>query len=156
MDNELEILESTAHPNIVRIYELLHDEKYYFIVSEFIRHGELYEFIVRKGVISELDVTKIAKQLFMAINYLHSNDIVHRDIKPENILIDNIDTMEIKLTDFGFATFHQQQSLDDVLGSPIYMPPEIIKEQKYGNKVDVWSSGVVTYVLITGKPPFMG
>jgi len=92
----------------------------------------------------------------MAINYLHSNDIVHRDIKPENILIDNIDNMEIKLTDFGFATFHQSKSLDDVLGSPIYMPPEIIREERYGNKVDVWSAGVVAYVLITGKPPFVG
>ena len=93
------------HPNILKVFELLHDDKYYFIVSEYMKYGELYDFIVKKGSIAENEVKHIVKQLFMAINYLHQQNIVHRDIKPENILISNKDQMEIKLTDFGFACF---------------------------------------------------
>lgn len=94
----------------------------------------------------------------MALNYMHSSNIVHRDIKPENILMekkDPLSKLEIKLTDFGFATyFDQNKKLDEVLGSPIYMPPEIVKHEKYDQKADVWSAGVVTYVMLCGKPPF--
>ena len=103
MMNELSVLETVSHPNIMRIIELLHDDGYYFIVSEYMKHGELYEFIVERGTISEKEVKHIVRQLYMAINYLHQNNTVHRDIKPENILISNKKTMEIKLTDFGFA-----------------------------------------------------
>ena len=87
---------------------------------------------------------------------MHKNNIVHRDIKPENILIANKKSLEIKLTDFGFATYHNQKDLKDVLGSPMYMAPEIVKRQKYDNKVDCWSIGVVTFVLLTGSTPFDG
>lgn len=126
MNNELAVLETTSHPNIVQTIELLHDDNFYFIISEFVRFGELYEFVVQKGTITEREVKHIMKQLFLSINYLHNANIVHRDIKPENILISDVEKMEIKLTDFGFATFHSQKSLNDVLGSPIYMPPEIV------------------------------
>jgi len=105
MDNELLVLEATAHPNIMRIYELLNDDKFYFIVSEYLRHGELYDFIIKRGTITESEVKTIIKQLFMAINYMHLNKIMHRDIKPENILIDSLDDLYIKLTDFGFAAY---------------------------------------------------
>lgn len=88
---------------------------------------------------------------------MHSNKIAHRDIKPENILIDDIHNLQIKLTDFGFATyFDEKDKMDEVLGSPLYMPPEIVKHEKYTSKVDVWSAGVVTYILLCGRPPFFG
>ena len=81
---------------------------------------------------------------------------MHRDIKPENILIEDTKTIEIKLTDFGFATyFDSKAKLDEVLGSPIYMPPEIVAHQKYDSKVDIWSSGIVVYILLSGKAPFV-
>ena len=124
----------------MRIYELLHDEKFIFIVSEYIKHGELYDYIVERasspqGALTETEVKTLAKQLFLALNYMHSSNIVHRDIKPENILMekkDPLSKLEIKLTDFGFATyFDQNKKLDEVLGSPIYMPPEIVKHEKY-------------------------
>jgi len=86
---------------------------------------------------------------------MHLNKVMHRDIKPENILIDSLDDLYIKLTDFGFAAFFKEKDkLKDVLGSPIYMPPEIVNLQPYGSKVDIWSAGVVVYVLLCGKPPF--
>lgn len=135
MHSELQVLEDTAHPNIVRIYELLHDDKFYFIVSELIRHGELFDHLIRRGEqglgpLSEAEVRGAAKQLLYALNYMHSLSIAHRDIKPENILIESVEAtgLQIKLTDFGFAHyFNQQEKLSEVLGSPLYMAPEIIK-----------------------------
>lgn len=128
MMNELKVLETTVHPNIVRLYELLNDDEFYYIVSEYLKYGELYDFIVKQGHISEPQVQKIVKQLFLAINYMHTNNMVHRDIKPENILIDSVTDVYIKLTDFGFASFYEAQGMmDDMLGSPMYMPPEIVK-----------------------------
>lgn len=157
MQNELLILEETSHPNIMKIYELLEDDRFIFIVSEFIRYGELYDFVVKTGKVSENLVQKIVYQIFLALNYMHKNNIAHRDIKPENILIDSITNLSIKLTDFGFATyFDKTDLLDEVLGSPIYMSPEIVKNEKYDSKCDVWSTGVVAYVLLSGKPPFFG
>jgi len=82
---------------------------------------------------------------------------MHRDIKPENILMDSIDDLYVKLTDFCFSTyFRPGQGMSQVLGSPLYMPPEIVSKQEYDSKVDIWSAGVVTYVLLTGEPPFNG
>jgi calcium-dependent protein kinase len=163
MRNELQILEETSHPNIMRVYELLHDDKFYFIVSEFIRHGELYDMILERskspqGALTEKEVKTVVRQIFLALNYMHLKGIVHRDIKPENVLIENLENLEIKLTDFGFATYfdHRKGELNEVLGSPLYMPPEIVKHEKYDSKVDIWSAGVMTYILLVGKPPFMG
>lgn len=118
----------------MRIYELLEDEKFYFVVSEFIRFGELYDYIVKRsesslGAMTEKEVKVVAKQIFYALNYMHEKNIAHRDIKPENILIDSIDgsALQIKITDFGFAQyFNKEEKLTEVLGSPLYMPPEII------------------------------
>ena len=88
---------------------------------------------------------------------MHARKIAHRDIKPENILLESLEKLEIKLTDFGFATyFNERDQLDEVLGSPLYMPPEIVRQQRYDSKVDVWSAGAVAHILLSGRPPFMG
>jgi len=91
---------------------------------------------------------------------MHSHNIVHRDLKPENILLESEDpdNLNIKITDFGFACFFnpKEQGLREVLGSPLYMAPEIIQEQPYNHKVDIWSIGVITYILLSGRPPFKG
>ena len=90
---------------------------------------------------------------------MHQKNIAHRDIKPENILIDSIEgnALQIKITDFGFAQYYdKQEKLTEVLGSPIYMPPEIIKAQKYDSKADIWSASVVVFIMLSGSPPFIG
>ena len=102
------------------------------------------------------------RQVLLALNYMHQQGIVHRDIKPENILIDSRldqegDSINIKLTDFGFACFFNGDKLMKTwLGTPHYMAPEITKKQAYGNKVDVWSVGVVAHAILTGQVPFTG
>lgn len=95
MRSELQVLEQLSHPNIIRIYELLQDERCYYIVSEYLRYGELCQYIVERknsprGPLTEAEVKVVVKQLFYALNYLHKMGIAHRDIKPENILIDSL------------------------------------------------------------------
>jgi len=95
----------------------------------------------------------------LAINYMHKQSITHRDLKPENILLEskNIDTLDIKIADFGFSCiFDPDEGLDLVLGSPLYMAPEIIEGKIYNEKVDIWSIGVITYMLLSGRNPFPG
>lgn len=97
----------------------------------------------------------------MGLNYMHKKNIVHRDIKPENLLFESRDltNLNIKITDFGFAKCYDPfnfEGFDDVLGSPLYMAPEVVKKLKYDTKVDIWSLGIVTYILLSGRPPFAG
>jgi calcium-dependent protein kinase len=91
---------------------------------------------------------------------MHKKNIVHRDIKPENILLESKEEgkLSIKITDFGFAKCYDpiEGGLQDTLGSPLYMAPEIVKKIKYDTKVDIWSLGVMTYIMLTGRPPFTG
>ena len=95
-----------------------------------------------------------------ALNYMHTTmKMVHRDLKPENLLLEskNHDNLNVKIADFGFSCFYDpKEGLDLVLGSPLYMAPELINRQKYNDKVDIWSLGVITFMLITGKNPFPG
>lgn len=159
--NELEVLEKTIHPHITRIFELLEDTKNYYIVMEVITGGNLLQKIGSLGAFTESQARTVIKQLLLALNYMHSMQIMHRDLKPENILCeenaDDVDNrnIQIKLTDFGFATKYDpdhKQTLS--LGSPLYMAPELCKEVEYDDKVDSWSVGVIAFVLLTGTPPF--
>lgn len=99
---------------IMRIYELLHDDKNYYVVSEYLRGGQLFETLVKKlkegSSMTEADVQKITKQLYLALNYMHEKGIMHRDIKPENILLESKKDFNIKLADFGFAAFFQHST----------------------------------------------
>ena len=112
--------------------ELLEDEVNFYIVSELVTGGELYDYIIKKKRLSERESANVIKQILLALNYMHQQNIAHRDIKPENILIapeDDSDTINVKLTDFGFACFFKsEKGLKQVLGSPLYMAPEIYKD----------------------------
>ena len=128
---------------------------------EVITGGNLLQKIGNLGAFTESQACNVVKQLLLALNYMHSMQIMHRDLKPENILCEenaddeNDNNIQIKLTDFGFATKYdpdQKQTLS--LGSPFYMAPELCKEVEYDHTVDVWSVGIIAFVLLTGTPPF--
>lgn len=162
MEQELEVLSKTDHPHMVRVFELLQDEAHFYIVTELVTGGELYDHIIKVKRLSERQAADVIKQLLLALNYMHEQDICHRDIKPENILLAPEESTEpgklnLKLTDFGFACFYRpERGLKQVLGSPLYMAPEIVREEQYDKKVDIWSVGIIAHILLSGCPPFYG
>lgn len=154
MRQELQVLANVNHPNIMRIYELLEDDNNYYVVSEIICGGELFDQIIKKGKLSYLESAKIIKQTLMALAHMHEQGIVHRDLKPENILM--VDDDNIKVADFGFAVPLKGKKQTQVLGSPLYMAPELVLGKEYSSEVDIWAMGVITHILLTGTPPFSG
>ena len=109
---------------------------------------------------SEADAAYVAYQLLYALNYMHKQNIVHRDMKPENVLLESKDpgNWHVKITDFGFSKCYDpmEGGLQETLGSPLYMAPEIVKKLPYDYKVDIWSLGVMIYIILSGNPPFKG
>jgi len=158
---EIEVLSNLDHPNILKIYEYFVDENKYYILMELCEGGELYEKIIEFQYFSEHDAAKIMKKLFSCIFYLHSKGIVHRDLKPENILLekeknDEMKDFTIKLIDFGTSNyFEPSNKLTYKIGTAYYIAPEVIN-QSYTEKCDIWSLGVIMYVLLSGRPPFEG
>ena len=156
---EIEILRKISHPNITNIFEIFADSKKYYVIMEFLEGGELFDAITGIGSFSEESACQIMKQLLSAIYYLHSNCIVHRDLKPENIMLSQKPengNYHIKLIDFGTAKiFNPGKKMNKIIGTSYYIAPEVIKE-KYNEKCDVWSCGIILYILICGYPPFNG
>ena len=153
---EVEILKKLIHPNIMQIFEFYEDKKNFYIITELCEGGELFDQIVDKGSFSEIEAAWVMKQLMSAINYIHTNNIVHRDLKPENILLDTKKNNIIKIIDWGTARFFEKnKKMNKVSGTPYYIAPEVLFE-KYDEKCDVWSCGVIMYILLCGYPPFNG
>ena len=157
-DNEINILKDVSHPHIIKIYEYFNDNIYYYIVLEYIKNGDLKNYLKKTNGITEQTTSVIFKQLLSTVSYLHSKNIVHRDIKAENILIEsfsetNLDEISIKLTDFGTANFNNK--VFKIIGTPYYVAPEVLTG-KYNEKCDMWSCGVLLYYLLVGKMPFQG
>ena len=153
---EVEILKKLIHPNIMQIYEFYEDKKNFYIITEICEGGELFDQIVQKGSLSEDEAANVVKQLLSAVNYIHLNNIVHRDLKPENILLDTQKNNIIKIIDWGTARFFEKnKKMNKVSGTPYYIAPEVLFE-KYDEKCDVWSCGIIMYILLCGYPPFNG
>ncbi|MBQ2499638.1 MAG: protein kinase [Bacteroidales bacterium] len=149
---EVNILSKLAHPNIMEIYEFFEDKANFYIVSELCKGGELFDKITEKGCFKEAEACPIMLQLVSAICYSHSNNIVHRDLKPENIMLENSNQASpyIKLIDWGGARyFSKNKKMSTIKGTPYYIAPEVIKEV-YDEKCDIWSLGVILYVLLCG------
>jgi len=158
---ETQILREMDHPNIIKMFNCYEDEEKYYLVTEMMTGGELFDRIVEKEFYSEADAQKVLSTLGAALLYCHVRGVVHRDLKPENILLTNQnDDASIKIADFGFAKKvtgagpGDGASLTTACGTPGYVAPEIINGKQYGKEVDMWSLGVILYILLCGYPPF--
>lgn len=155
LQEEVSVLRSIDHPNIIKLYDFYEEKKMFFMVIELMEGGELFERIVKKTFYNEKEARDLIRILLDALAYLHSRNIVHRDLKPENLLLKSpYNDFDIKLADFGFAKQVNGKSLDTQCGTPGYVAPEILKGVKYGSEVDMWSCGVIVYILLGGYPPF--
>jgi calcium-dependent protein kinase len=154
---EVDILAKLSHPNIMLVFECYEDSTNFYIISEICEGGELFDCIAEKGHFTEKDAALVMKQILSAINYSHDNNIVHRDLKPENILLDfKSDIAHLKIIDWGGARyFKKNKKMSKINGTPYYIAPEVLDE-KYDEKCDIWSCGVILYILLSGYPPFNG
>jgi len=157
--NEIEILKKLDHPKILKVIDFYSTLKKYYIITEYCPEGELFNEIIKVGKFDEGQAAFIINQILKAVTYCHKMNIIHRDIKPENIMITNREKngcLQVKLIDFGTAKiFEKGHQENKYVGSSYYMAPEIIK-RKYDEKCDLWSIGVILYILLTGRPPFDG
>ena len=153
-EQEVRIMQTLQHPNIVRVEEIVYEEKLIFVVMEYCQRGDLFNYIIKNGTLTDYVIKKIFRQVVEAIKYLHERHLAHRDIKPENILINNAGNA--KLGDFGLCHLTSPQKLlTTPCGSPLYAPPEIISGTPYdGLKSDMWSLGVVLFTMCTGSLPW--
>lgn len=152
---EISIMKIVRHPNIVRLQEVLSSRTKIYIVLEFITGGELYDQIVHQGRLSEKQSRIYFQQLIDAVDYCHSKGVYHRDLKPENLLLDSQGTL--KISDFGLSALPQQGVglLHTTCGTPNYVAPEVLRHQGYdGSAADIWSCGVILYVIMAGYLPF--
>ncbi|XP_050212738.1 serine/threonine-protein kinase TIO [Mercurialis annua] len=150
---EIDILRKLKHENIIQMLDSFESPQEFCVVTEFAQ-GELFEILEDDKSLPEEQVQAIAKQLVTALHYLHSNRIIHRDMKPQNILIGAGSI--VKLCDFGFARAMSANTvvLRSIKGTPLYMAPELVREQPYNHTADLWSLGVILYELFVGQPPF--
>ena len=149
--NEIKILTLVSHPFIVEIYGFTQDERYIYIILEFINGGELFTYL-RSVIKFPIDQSVFyAGQVVLIFEYLHSKNIIYRDLKPENLLIDTHGYL--KLTDFGFAKICLKRTYT-LCGTPEYIAPEILLNKGHGKPVDWWTFGILLYEMLAGFPPF--
>ncbi|XP_022890726.1 CBL-interacting serine/threonine-protein kinase 3-like [Olea europaea var. sylvestris] len=154
---EVATMKLIKHPNVVRLYEVMASKTKIFIVLEFVTGGELFDKIVNHGRMREDEARKYFQQLINAVDYCHSRGVYHRDLKPENLLLDA--SGNLKISDFGLSALSQQVKDDGLLhttcGTPNYVAPEVLNDHGYdGATADLWSCGVILFVLLAGYLPF--
>lgn len=153
--HEVSILQALSHPNIVKALDFFEEPERFYVVMECINGGELFDRIVKKTCYTEKEARDLTSTLLKALKYLHDKNFVHRDLKPENLLLTSEENdADVKIVDFGFATEVDGENLTSHCGTPGYIAPEILKDMHYGKTVDMWSFGVILYILLGGYPPF--
>ncbi|EPS71153.1 hypothetical protein M569_03606, partial [Genlisea aurea] len=154
---EIATMKLINHPNVVRLYEVMASRTKIFIVLEFVGGGELFDKIANHGRMGEDEARKYFQHLINAVDYCHSRGVFHRDLKLENLLMD--DAGNLKVSDFGLSAFFQEARDDGLLhtacGTPNYVAPEVLNDHGYeGAIADIWSCGVILFVLLAGYLPF--
>lgn len=151
---EITLLKKMDHPNIVKVFEFFETDFYYHVVMEYLEGRELFGMLTNKEfAYDEQTICGIMQQLLSAIQFMHTNGIMHRDLKSENVIYTG---KQIVLIDFGNSKlFNSSKKQKDLVGTSFYIAPEVIKGS-YNEKCDVWSAGIVLYVMLTGKAPFRG
>ncbi|EPS65955.1 hypothetical protein M569_08822, partial [Genlisea aurea] len=151
---EIKILRLFMHPHIIRLYEVVETHSDIYVVMEYVKSGELFDYIVEKGRLHEEEARIFFQQIISGVEYCHRNMVVHRDLKPENLLLDS--KHNVKIADFGLSNIMRDgHFLKTSCGSPNYAAPEVISGKLYaGPEVDVWSCGVILYALLCGTLPF--
>ncbi|KAF5750209.1 putative calcium-dependent protein kinase [Tripterygium wilfordii] len=153
---EVEIMKHLPeHPNIVSLKDTYEDDHAVHLVMELCEGGELFDRIVSRGHYTERAAAAVAKTIVEVVQSCHQHGVIHRDLKPENFLFANKkETALLKAIDFGLSVFFRPgETFNEIVGSPYYMAPEVLK-RNYGPEVDVWSAGVILYILLCGVPPF--
>ncbi|KAG0471485.1 hypothetical protein HPP92_016031 [Vanilla planifolia] len=153
---EIQILHHLAgHPNIISIIDAYEDAVAVHVVMELCAGGELFDRIIQKGHYTEKAAAELAKIIVGVVEACHSLGVMHRDLKPENFLfVNQMESSPLKMIDFGLSIFFKPGDIfNDVVGSPYYVAPEVLRKQ-YGQEADVWSAGVMIYILLSGVPPF--
>jgi len=156
--NEINIISSLRHPNIVLYMGASIDKKNYYMITEYLPKGSLFDYIHRdRGKISEREQINIAYEIAVALKYLHSRNVVHCDLKSSNILID--DNWKIKIGDFGLSRFFSLEDNEESkgrIGTPHWMAPEVLKGEKYEHSADIFSFGMILWEIISLEIPYYG
>ncbi|XP_039368926.1 death-associated protein kinase 2-like isoform X1 [Mauremys reevesii] len=159
VEREVSILQQLEHPNILRLHDLFASKAEMVLILELIRGGELFDFIAEKETLTEAEAIEFLQQILQGVAYMHGRHIAHFDLKPENIMLleKDVPNPKIKIIDFGLA-----QKLEDgvtfksLCGTPQYIAPEVINYEPLSSATDMWSIGVITYILLSGMSPFQG
>jgi len=152
VEKEIKYLKLLNHPNIIQIYEVIDNPKYFYIVMEYVSGGELFNYIVNNEKLDEKEASFFFSQLIHGIKEIHKKKICHRDIKPENLLL--TEKKLIKIIDFGLSNEYENY-LKTQCGSPCYAAPEMIKGMKYnGLMIDLWACGIILFAMLCGYLPF--
>jgi len=156
MQTEIDILNQVHHPNVIQLKEMFETSTHLYLVMELVTGGELFDRIVQQGSFNEKEASYVTKQVLSGVHYLHSIGIVHRDLKPENLLCASRDSLDIKITDFGLSKILSTEavSMFTACGTPSYVAPEVLRCEGYDKSVDLWSIGVIVYIILCGFPPF--
>jgi len=163
LKREIEILKEVKHPHIIELIEVYEDERYLHLITELCTGGELFDRIIAKtqsaeGHFSEHDAAVLVRDILDAIRYCHDKGIVHRDLKPENFLfLTEAEDAPVKIIDFGLSRHDDAEKgiMQTKVGTPYYVAPEVLRRE-YTNSCDIWSIGVISYILLCGYPPFYG
>lgn len=147
-----------GHENIVKLYEVSEDDKNVYLIMELLEGGELFSCISERGQYTERDAANLVVSMLASLSFCHRLNLKHRDVKPENFVFlkDSNDDTELKLTDFGIAHYSEDPTAmcKTMCGTPLYIAPEVLFRQPYGAEADLWSLGVIVYIMLAGAPPF--